>query len=176
MVFSEKLKQAWKKQNSLLCVGLDPHPDKIPKRFAHTQEHKEQKSELPLFEFCKWIIDETHPYVCAYKIQIAYFSALGREQELQKTVHYIHKHYPDIIVILDAKRADISATSERYATEVFDYFDADAVTLNPYLGQDSLQPFLDYKNKGSIILCKTSNPGSADFQDLKVADNLPLYQ
>lgn len=146
--FYEKLSEQWKKSNSLLCVGLDSAVEKQ-------------------FIFNKRVIDATHDLVCAYKPNSAFYEARGPEgiKELKKTFDYIHKAYPDIITILDAKRADIGSTNKGYVAFIFDYLGADAVTLHPYLGQEALQPFLDRKEKGSIILCRTSNPGAGEFQD-----------
>jgi orotidine-5'-phosphate decarboxylase len=121
----------------------------------------------PIFEFNKDIIDFTHDLVCAYKPQIAYYSAFGAEHELELTIEYILKKYPAIPVILDAKRGDIGATAKMYAMEAFDRYRADAVTVNPYMGGDTLTPFIDRKDKGVIILCRTSNPGAIDVQDIE---------
>jgi orotidine-5'-phosphate decarboxylase len=129
------------------------------------------------FLFNKAIIDATHDLVCAYKPNSAFYEANGTEGigELKKTCDYIREHYPEIVIILDAKRADIGSTNEGYAKFVFDYLGADAITLHPYLGREALKPFLDRKEKGSIILCRTSNPGAGEFQDQQV-DGKPLYQ
>ena len=168
MSFVQKLENIIKKNNTLLCVGLDPDSNKIPKNLMSLKD--------PLFEFNKAIIDATHNLVCAYKPQIAGYSALGIQglKSLLKTVSYLKKYHPDIPIILDAKRADIGKTSEKYAEEAFDIIGADAVTLNPYFGLDALEPFLRRKEKGIIILCRTSNPSASDFQDLKV-NGEPLY-
>ncbi len=168
MKFQRKLNNAIKKNNSLLCVGLDPDLKKIP---SHLFDGKDS-----IFEFNKIIIGATHDLVCAYKPNIAYYSALGLDglKSLQETIKYIHGEYSDIPVILDAKRADIGNTSENYATEAFKTLDTDAVTVNPYLGFDSIEPFLKYKDKGIVLLCRTSNPGASDFQDLKIKKE-PLY-
>lgn len=157
-----------KKNNSLLCIGLDSDIEKIP-------NHLLEKGE-PLFEFNKELIDKTFDLVCCYKINIAYYSATGTKgiQSLIKTIDYIHREYTSIPVILDAKRADIGSTSEQYVKEVFDIIGADAATVNPYLGFDAIEPFLKRGGKGIIILCRTSNPGASDFQDLKV-EQKPLY-
>ncbi len=168
MTFQQKLKTTIEKNNSLLCIGLDTDPKKLP---AHLKQ-----SEFPQFEFNKQIIDKTHDLVCSYKFQIAYYSALGIPgiQQLMKSIYYIQINYPDIPIILDAKRGDIGSTAEQYAREVFEVFAADAVTVSPYLGGDSVEPFLKYQDKGIIILCRTSNPGAKDFQDL-VVDGQPFY-
>lgn len=167
MSFINTLREAQKKNQSLVCVGFDPELSKFP---AHLQNHPDA-----LFEFHKAIIDATADLVCCYKPQIAHFAALGAEDSLQRTIAYIHECHPGIPVILDAKRGDIGSTAERYAIEAFDRYQADAVTLNPYLGRDSIQPFLDRKDKGVILLCRTSNKGAGDFQDL-ISDGKPLYQ
>ena len=167
MKFIKKLDAAWNSSNSLLCVGLDPNWQKLP---AHIKELPE-----PIFEFCKAIVDATHDLVCAYKPQIAYFAALEAEDQLEKTLNYIRETYPHIPIILDSKRGDIGSTASMYAIEAFDRYKADAVTVNPYMGQDSAQPFLDRKDKGTILLCRTSNAGAGDIQDLDV-DGQPLYE
>jgi len=164
--FIEKLTKAWDKNNSLLCVGLDPDISKIP-------EHL-KVIENPLFEFCKAIVDQTHDLVCAFKPQAAYFSAESAEGELEMIISYIRKYYPSIPVILDSKRGDIGSTATKYAFESFERYQADAVTVNPYMGFDAAKPFLEYSNKGTILLCRTSNPSAEDFQDLLV-DGKPLY-
>lgn len=168
MRFLQKLNNAIKKNNSLLCVGLDPNLEKIPSFLS--------KKRDPIFEFNKEIVNQTHNLVCAYKPNIAYYESHGAKGivSLKKTVEYISKNYPDIPLICDAKRADIGSSSEQYAKSLFDYFNFDALTVNPYLGFDSIEPFLNYKNKGIIVLCRTSNPGASDFQDLMI-ENEPLY-
>lgn len=170
MSFKQKLENIILKNNSLLCIGLDPDLEKLPKYLLNKQN--------PVFEFNKAIIDSTHDLVCAYKPNIAFYASLGLPglKALIETISYIHYKHPLIPVILDAKRADISSTSKHYALEVFDVYHADAVTVNPYLGLDSLIPFLERKDKGVFILCKTSNKGAVDFQDLKVSSQkLPIY-
>lgn len=166
-MFIEKLERSWAGNKSLACVGLDPEPKKFPAQY--------QNIPNKIFEFNRRIIDATADLVCAFKPQIAHYSAVGAEADLEKTIQYIHDQYPELIVILDAKRGDIGSTAEMYAREAFDRYKADAVTLNPYLGEDSIRPFLDRKNKGAILLCKTSNPGSKDLQDLSVGHR-KLYQ
>lgn len=169
MKFQEKLNKIIKKNNSLLCIGLDPDLEKIPLYF--------KKYKDPIFIFNKQLIDKTHDLVCAYKPQIAHYSAAGIEglRSLIKTINYLIRKYPEIPIILDAKRADIGSTSKLYAKEAFDFLKADAVTVNPYLGLDSLQPFLERTDKGVIILCRTSNKSASDFQDLEISPNNPLY-
>lgn len=167
MTFIETIEAAWERNNSMLCVGLDPDLNKIP-------EHL-RKNDAPLFPFSKAIVDSTADLVCAFKPQIAYYSALGSEHDLEMTIEHIHENHPGIAVILDAKRGDIGSTAKMYAQEAFDRFKADAVTVNPYMGTDTLQPFLDREDKGVIILCRTSNPGSKDIQDLN-SNGKKLYQ
>ncbi len=166
-MFLEKLRHAWKTNQSLLCVGLDPDFAKFPDYIKANPE--------PYFAFAKDIIDATADLVCAYKPQIAYYAAVGAEHELTKTIAYIKDRYPTVPVILDSKRGDIGSTAEMYAKESFDRYKADAVTVNPYLGTDSLEPFYRRKDKGTIILCRTSNSGAVDLQNL-IVDGKPLYQ
>ena len=155
--------------NSLLCVGLDSAFKRLPARF--------QTEEYPQFAFNCWIIAQTHPYVSAYKPNIAFYEARGDAglRALKLTLEYLRVHHPDILTICDAKRADIGSTSGEYAAAIFDWLGFDAVTLNPYLGRDALAPFLERADKGCIILCRTSNPGAGDFQDLVIGDR-PLWQ
>lgn len=159
---TQKLHDRQKKLHSLLCVGLDSDIAKIPHRF-HSLKY-------PQFEFNKWIIDQTHEYVCAYKPNIAFYEARGDQgiKELKMTAEYLQENHPDIFTICDAKRADIGNTNEGYVKSIFDWYGFDAVTLNPYLGREAIQPFLDRKDKVSIILCKTSNPGGGEIQDVQV--------
>jgi len=167
MDFIHTLHHRWHSANTLVCVGLDPEPGKFP---AHIQT-----GDDPVFTFCRAIIDATAEYACAFKPQIAHFAALGAEDALTCIITHIHQNHPDIPVILDAKRGDIGSTAGYYAREAFERYQADAVTLNPYLGRDSVQPFLDREDKGVILLCRTSNPGAGDVQDLPV-NGRPLYQ
>jgi orotidine-5'-phosphate decarboxylase len=167
MTFIEALRKRWSEANSLVCVGLDPEPGRFP---AHLRRHPDA-----VYEFCAAIVDATADLACAFKPQIAHFAALGAEDALQRLVAHIHYVHPGVPVILDSKRGDIGSTAQNYAIEAFDRFGADAVTVNPYLGRDSLQPFLDHADKGVIVLCRTSNPGAGDLQDLLV-DGRPLYQ
>jgi orotidine-5'-phosphate decarboxylase len=166
MSFMKTLQAAWQRNDSLVCVGLDPEPSRFP---AAVQ------GEDAIFAFCRAIVDATADQVCAFKPQIAHFAARGAEEALERLVRYIHDAWPGVPVILDAKRGDIGSTAQRYVIEAFDRYDADAVTLNPYLGRDSIQPFLDRADKGVILLCRTSNPGGADFQNLDCGGR-PLYQ
>jgi orotidine-5'-phosphate decarboxylase len=167
MTFITKLSAAWTAHDSLLCVGLDPDVAKFP---ADLQEQPDG-----IFLFCKAIIDATADAACAFKPQIAYFAALGAEDQLQAICAYLREQYPHIPIVLDAKRGDIGATAEQYAREAFERYGADAVTVNPYMGFDSIAPYLEWKDRGVIILCRTSNPGGSDLQFLKV-DGMPLYQ
>jgi orotidine-5'-phosphate decarboxylase len=167
MSFMQKLEAAWKTGNSLVCVGLDPDLSRFPESLARTPD--------AIFAFNKAIIDATHDLVCAYKPQIAYFAAVSAEEQLEKTIDYIKTNYPRVPVILDAKRGDIGSTAEMYAAEAFSRYNADAVTVNPYMGYDSAEPFLKHKDRGVIFLCRTSNSGGADFQDLD-AGGAPLYE
>ncbi len=158
-----------KKHNSLLCIGLDSDFTKLPISV--------NKQKYPQFSFNKAIIDTTHDLVCAYKPNSAFYESRGEQGivELKMTCDYLRKKYPDIVIILDAKRADIGNTNNGYVTFAYDYLGVDAVTLHPYLGREAIRPFLDRKDKGSIILCRTSNPGAGEFQDLK-SSGKALYQ
>jgi orotidine-5'-phosphate decarboxylase len=175
MTFMQALKQRWSDADSLVCVGLDPEPAKFPAQFADDPE--------AVFHFCRDIVDATAEHACAFKPQIAHFAALGAEDALARLIAHIHATHPGIPVILDAKRGDIGSTAQHYASEAFDRYRADAVTANPYLGRDSMQPFLDRADRGVVILCRTSNPGASDLQDLLVTGDgierpleRPLYQ
>lgn len=168
MAFLAELRERWARSGSLVCVGLDPEPAKFPARFAGDGD--------AVFAFCREIVDATAEHACCFKPQIAHFAALGAEDALARLVAHIHAAHPGIPVILDSKRGDIGSTAQRYAIEAFDRYGADAVTANPYLGRDSLQPFLDHADRGVVILCRTSNPGAGDLQDLAVSDGRPLYQ
>lgn len=167
MTFIEQLQKRWTENKTLVCVGLDPDPSRFPEIIGDTADS--------IFAFNRAIIDATADLVCAYKPQIAHFAALNAEDQLKETIAYIHDEYPGIPVILDSKRGDIGSTAERYAREAFERYEADAVTVNPYLGIDGVKPFTDYKDKGVILLCRTSNPSAKDFQDLQVGDK-PLYE
>lgn len=166
MTFTDKLNQAWASQNSLLMVGLDPDMNRLP---APIRQQKDA-----LWQFCKGIVDATAPFVCGFKPQIAYFASLGAEDVLQQTCDYIRTQHPDLALMLDAKRGDIGSTAEHYAREAFDRYQADAVTINPYMGLDSAEPYLERTDKGVIVLCRTSNPGGSDLQALSL-DGKPLY-
>ena len=174
--FIKLLKRKWK-QKKFVCVGLDSQYDKIPERVRRNIGIKEA-----IEKFNKEIIDATHDLVCAYKPNIAFYEAGGVKglAALIETTSYIHKKYPDIPVILDAKRADIGSTNEGYVKAIFEILGADAVTVQPYLGKEAIEPFLEQKDKGIIILCRTSNPGAGEYQDLivnhPVLGRVPLYQ
>lgn len=167
MNFNEKLDKIVQNNNSLLCVGLDIDKEKMPTFLFET-------SKTPYLDFNKKIIDATKDFVCAYKLNMAFYEVLGSKgfELLEKTIKYIPK---DIIVILDGKRNDIGNTAKKYAQSLFETFNADAITINPYLGIDGVKPFLDYKDKCSFILCRTSNSSARDFQDIK-SNDAPLYQ
>jgi orotidine-5'-phosphate decarboxylase len=164
--FAERLARAQQTSDSLVCVGLDPDPAKMPQDLGDA---------APLYAFNRRIIDATADLAAAYKPQIAFYGALGAEDQLLASIRYIRERAPAALVILDAKRSDIGNTAEAYAREAFDRYDADAVTVNPYMGEDSVLPFLSRPDRGAILLCRTSNPGARDFQDLLV-EGLPLYR
>ncbi len=169
MDFINKLLTASHKNNSLLCVGLDPDQEKM--------EQSLLKHNQPLYEFNRLIIDATADLVCAFKPNTAFYEAYGSKgiEELQRTVEYMHVSYPDIPIILDAKRADIGNTNNGSVAFAFNYLLADAITINPYMGKEAVEPFLQNPAKGVAVLCRTSNPGAHEFQDL-VVDKRPLYQ
>ncbi len=166
MKFLQKLNNAIKKNNSLLCVGLDPDLNKLSKPFL--------KSNDPIFQFNKKIIDETYDLVCAYKPDIAFYEAYGLDglKSLKKTLEYIPK---DIPIILDAKRGSVGHTAQLYAKSVFDYWNADAVTLHIFTGKDGVNPFLEYEDRYSFLYLRSSNPSASDFQDIDVYGK-PLFQ
>lgn len=166
--FTQQLQSAWASQGSVLCVGFDPDPKRMP-----TSLHGKP---LSIFEFCRDIADATADAVCAFKPQFAHFASQGAEGQLEKLIQHLKDRYPHIPVILDAKRGDIGSTAEHYALEAFERYGADAVTVNPYMGRDSIEPYLKYQGKGVIVLCRTSNPGGSDLQFLNVtSDDQPLY-
>ncbi len=158
----EKLNKRMDKVNSLVCVGLDSELKKIPERF--------QGLGNPQFEFNKWIIEETNEFTASYKMNIAFYEAEGDKgfRELKMTAEYLQSNYPDIYLICDSKRGDIGNTNNGYIKSLFDWFGFDAITLHPYFGKESLMPFFNRKDKGSIILCRSSNPGAGELQDLKI--------
>jgi orotidine-5'-phosphate decarboxylase len=167
MNFKQKLTALSHKNNSLVCIGLDVDKEKMPKFLF-------ESSKNPYLEFNKSIIDSTKDIVCAYKLNMAFYEVLGTEgfELLKKTIKQIPK---DVVVILDGKRNDIGNTARKYAQTLFETLSADAITVNPYLGRDGVAPFLEYKDKCSFILCRTSNASAIDFQDLAVSKTL-LYQ
>lgn len=163
MAFHERLRRSWDRSGSMLCVGLDPDPSRFPDAVAGS-----------VLDFCREIVDATADTVCAFKPQIAYFAAVGAERELEQLCAHIRNQHPDVLLVLDSKRGDIGSTAEQYAREAFDRYGAHVVTVNPYLGGDSVEPFLRHPDGGVFVLCRTSNPGSGDFQSL-VVDGDPLY-
>ena len=168
MSFTEQLARAERTNRSLLCVGLDPDPAKFP------GEMRGDASRI--FDFCSAIVDATRDLVIAFKPQIAYFAANRAEDQLERLIAHIHATAPDVPVILDAKRGDMGSTAEQYAREVFDRYRADAVTLSPLLGHDSIEPYLRYAGKGIILLCRTSNPGGDDLQDQRLESGEKVYE
>lgn len=160
MKFFEMLQARWYTSSTLLCVGLDPDPTRFPARLRNHDD--------AIFEFCTSIVDATADLVCAFKPQIAYFASAAAEDALQRLIAYIRTTHPAIPVILDAKRGDMASTAQHYAREVFERYDAHAVTLSPYLGFDSIEPYLAYADRGAFLLCRTSNAGGDDLQMLDV--------
>ena len=160
MTFAEKLESRWRSADSLLCVGLDPDPSRFP---AHLRDRDDE-----IFAFCAAIADATAPYACAFKPQIAYFASARAEDQLESLLTHLRRQHPQIPVVLDAKRGDIGATAEHYAREAFERYGADAVTLSPFMGHDSLEPFLAHAGRGIFLLCRTSNAGGDDLQMLDV--------
>lgn len=169
MTFQQKLDNLVKKNNSLLCVGLDPDIKKIPQVV--------KQKDFPLFEFNKAIIEATKDLVCAYKPNSAFYEAEGDRgvRQLKMTCDYIKEKYPQIPIILDAKRGDIGNSNFAYAKYAFDYLGTDAITLHPYLGSEAIKLFLSKAEKGCIILCRTSNPGAKELQDV-IVNGEPLYK
>ena len=168
MNFNEQLRGAQQANDSMLCVGLDPEPAKFPVRW--------QGDASRIFEFCAAIVDATRDLVCAFKPQIAYFAAQRAEEQLERLIAHIQRVAPGVPVILDAKRGDIGATAEQYAREAFERYRADALTLSPFMGLDSLEPYLRFEGKGLILLCRTSNPGGSELQALPLAGGGLLYE
>jgi orotidine-5'-phosphate decarboxylase len=166
--FNQQLQSAWASQGSMLCVGFDPDSKRLPPSLQGKPEG--------IFEFCREIADATADLVCSFKPQFAYFASQRAEAQLEKLIRHLKDHYPHIPVILDSKRGDIGSTAEHYAMEVFERYGADAVTVSPYMGFDTIEPYLRHKGKGVIVLCRTSNPGGSDLQFLNVSpDGQPLY-
>lgn len=168
MTFKDLLEARWRDADTMVCVGLDPELVKFPESLRALPIHD------ALLGFFKPIIDATAEFACAFKPQIAHFAALGAEAALVELIAYIRERHPAVPVILDSKRGDIGSTAGYYAVEAFERFNAHAVTVNPYLGSDGVEPFLAYADRGVIVLCRTSNPSAGDFQDLQV-DGKPLY-
>jgi len=165
--FNQQLQSAWASQGSMLCVGFDPDPKRLPPSLQGKPEG--------IFEFCREIADATADLVCAFKPQFAYFASQRAEAQLEKLISHLKDKYPHIPVILDSKRGDIGSTADHYASEAFERYGADAVTVNPYMGFDTIEPYLKYAGKGVIVLCRTSNPGGSDLQFLNVGSGEPLY-
>ncbi len=168
MNFRIQLDTRWRDARSLLCIGLDPDPKRIP---AHLRGQPDA-----VFRFCAAIVDATADLACAFNPQIAYFHAARAEEQLERLIAHVHERHPGIPVILDAKRGDIGATAEQYALEAFERYRADALTVNPYMGFDSVEPYLAYPERGLIVLCRTSNPGGSDLQNLELANGKRLYE
>lgn len=168
MNFLQGLLAAQQRRESLLCVGLDPEPERFPEPW--------RGDPARIFDFCARIVDATKDQVCAFKPQIAYFAAQRAEDQLERLLAHIRRVAPDVPVILDAKRGDIGATAEQYAREAFVRYQADAVTLSPYMGFDSIEPYLKYDGRTLFLLCRTSNPGAADLQALTLASGERLYE
>jgi orotidine-5'-phosphate decarboxylase len=169
----DKYNQRAKEINSLLCVGLDADFEKLPERF--------KPMEFPQFEFNKYIIEQTYEYAAAYKPNSAFYEAKGDQgtRELKMTIDYLKENHPTIFTILDAKRGDVGNTNNGYVTSAFDWMGFDAITVSPYLGTEALKPFLDRKDKVSIVLCRTSNEGAGEFQDktwAEVAEKFSKYE
>jgi orotidine-5'-phosphate decarboxylase len=163
MKFTHMLQTVARRQQSMLCVGLDPEPSKFPGAWKGDPER--------IFDFCAAIVDATRDLVCAFKPQIAYFAAHRAEDQLERLMAHIKRNAPDVPVILDAKRGDIGSTAEQYAREAFVRYQADAVTLSPFMGFDSIEPYLSYADKGLILLCRTSNPGGSDLQAQRLVND-----
>ena len=173
MTFTDQLQTAERRNDSLLCIGLDPEPARFPGAWRGDASR--------IFDFCAAIVDATHDLAIAYKPQIAYFAAHRAEDQLERLIAHIKRVAPAVPVILDAKRGDIGSTAEQYAQEAFVRYQADAVTLSPFLGLDSIAPYQRFEGKGLILLCRTSNPGGSDLQGQRLlgADGQPgdlLYE
>ena len=166
--FVQQLLAAEALNQSMLCVGLDPEPSRFPVPW-----HGDSKR---IFEFCAAIVDATKDLVIAFKPQIAYFAAHRAEDQLEQLIQHIRAVAPQVPVILDAKRGDIGSTAEQYAREAFERYRADAVTLSPFMGFDSIQPYLAYPGRGAILLCRTSNPGGSDLQAQTLTDGDRLFE
>jgi orotidine-5'-phosphate decarboxylase len=168
MAFTDQLRTADARHDSLLCVGLDPEPAKFPEPWKGNPDR--------IYDFCARIVDATKDLVIAFKPQIAYFAAARAEDQLERLMAHIRRVAPQVPVILDAKRGDIGSTAEQYAREAFERYQADAVTLSPLMGFDSIEPYLRYTGKGLILLCRTSNAGGSDLQGQRLASGDLLYE
>lgn len=168
MSFLEQLQQAGTQNQSMLCVGLDPEPSRFPGAL--------NGRSVRIYDFCAAMVDATLDLVCAFKPQIAYFAAHRAEAQLEQLIAHIRRVAPAVPVILDAKRGDIGSTAEQYAIEAFERYGADAVTLSPFMGFDSVEPYLKRHGKGAFLLCRTSNPGGGDLQTRRLAgvDGTPM--
>ena len=162
MTFLDQLQTAERQNGSLLCVGLDPEPAKFPATY--------RGDASKIYDFCAAIVEATADLVIAFKPQIAYFAAHRAEDQLERLMAHMRSTAPQVPIILDAKRGDIGSTAEQYAKEAFERYGADAVTLSPFMGWDSVQPYLKYHGKGAFLLCRTSNPGGDDFQNQRLLD------
>ena len=161
MNFVDMLARAERQNSSMLCVGLDPEPARFPARLKGDASR--------IYDFCAAIVDATADLVMAFKPQIAYFAAHRAEAQLERLMEHLRRTAPQVPVILDAKRGDIGSTAEQYAIEAFERYGADAVTLSPFMGFDSVQPYLQRQGKGAFLLCRTSNPGGDDLQNQRLA-------
>ncbi len=158
--FLERLSSRWRGHHTLLCVGLDPDPARLPTHFS--------RRSGAIFEFCRDIVEATADLACAFKTQEAYFCANRAQDQLEELIRHIHQHHPDVPVILDGKVGDIGPTAQQYAKEAFERYRADAVTLSPLMGFDSIEPFLQHPQHGAFLLCRTSNAGGSQLQMLDV--------
>ena len=163
--FRQQMLRAQNGNASMLCVGLDPEPGRFPEPW--------RDDPARIFDFCAAIVEATKDLVCAFKPQIAYFGAQRAEEQLERLIAHIHDSAPGVPVILDAKRGDIGSTAEQYAREAFVRYRADAVTLSPFMGLDSLEPYMRYSGRGLILLCRTSNPGGSDLQSQALLNGQP---
>ncbi len=166
--FRDQIEAAWASHGSMLCLGLDPDPQRFPPSIG--------KGPKAILNFCKEIADSCADLVCAFKPQFAYFASQRAEDQLEGLIAHLKRSYPQIPIILDAKRGDIGSTAEHYALEAFERYGADAVTVNPYMGKDSIEPYLQHPGKGVIILCRTSNPGGSDIQNLPINSNQAVFE
>ena len=167
MDFAKKLARAWEASGGSLCVGLDPIIERMPAAIA--------ASPRPVLAFNRYIVDLVGDLACAFKPQFAHHAAVGAEEDLAATIDYIHQRHPHAVVILDAKRGDVGSTAEMYAREAFDRYDADAVTVNPYMGDDTVTPFLGRPERCALVLCRTSNPDADRFQGADLA-GVPVFE